>query len=69
VSGKCDVCGKVPQVGRHIRHKATGKWFRRAHVISRTFYPNVQRATLTINGVRKQMNVCTRCLRTAAKTK
>jgi len=29
--------------------------------------PNIQRATLTIEGVRKQLNVCTRCLRTMAK--
>ena len=33
----------------------------------RTWQPNIQRATLLINGQRKQIYICTRCLRTQHK--
>jgi len=68
VAGKCDICGKVPAAGRNIRHQArTSKWVRRAPKTNRSFSPNIQRTTITIGAVRRQINACTRCLRTAAK--
>lgn len=33
----------------------------------RTWRPNIQRATILINGLRKQIHICTRCLRTQHK--
>ena len=33
----------------------------------RTWRPNIQRATILINGLRKQVQICTRCLRTQHK--
>ncbi|MSQ31716.1 MAG: 50S ribosomal protein L28 [Dehalococcoidia bacterium] len=56
---KCDVCGKGTGFGRNVSHS-------NIHT-SRTVKANVQRAALVVNGKTKQMNVCTRCLRTRAK--
>lgn len=67
VAFQCDICSKGTTFGRSIRHKAGGGWFRRAPVTSRTFKPNLQNVTLTVNGLPKRMRVCTRCLRTAHK--
>ena len=69
VAGTCDICNKKPVFGRSIRHKASGKWERRAHKTSRMFRPNIQAATLIIDGVSKRMRVCTRCLRTQVKSR
>ena len=53
---KCALCDVRPQPGHNVSHsnRHTKRWFR----------PNIQRATLTINGRRQRVNVCTRCLRT-----
>mgnify|MGYP001570402502 FL=1 len=59
MSGKCDICGKEPQFGHNVSHSK-----RRTN---RMWMPNIQRATLTVNGVNKQLNVCSRCLRTQQK--
>jgi large subunit ribosomal protein L28 len=42
--------------GKNVSHsnRHTNRWF----------LPNIQRATLTLKGRRRRMNVCTRCLRT-----
>jgi len=51
----CQVCGKKPQVGRRISH---------AHnVTSRRFNPNLQRVHATVEGSRRHIRVCTRCIR------
>ena len=52
---KCEVCGKIPVVGRQVSH---------AHNVSaRRFEPNLQRVRATINGGNRRIRVCTRCLR------
>ncbi len=56
MSQECDVCGKVPSVGRNVSHshKKTPK----------TWSPNVQKVRVkTTNGAVKKMNVCTKCLK------
>ncbi len=63
----CDVCGKGRQAGRHIRHKATGKWTLRAPKKPRWWLANVQRKRVTIDGRMRLVNICTRCLRTLHK--
>lgn len=65
---KCDVCGKGRQFGRHIRHKASGQWKYRAPKKPRSWKANVQRRRMLIGGVRKRVNICTRCIRNTAKT-
>ena len=60
---KCDLCGKLPQFGHNVSHS-------KRHT-KRRFLPNIQRATVNLNGQMKRLNLCTRCLRTqhkAAKT-
>jgi large subunit ribosomal protein L28 len=35
---------------------------------NRRFKPNVQRRKIVVNGVSKRIDMCVRCMRTAAKT-
>ena len=66
----CEVCGKTVRMGHNVRLQARGsKWVRRAPKTARPFFPNVQRATLIVNGVPTKLNICTRCLRTAHKVR
>jgi len=54
MSRKCDICGKKPQFGHKISH---------AHNVSnRRFNPNVHKMRVSIDGVKKRVNVCTSCL-------
>lgn len=59
MSGKCDVCGKTPSFGHNVSFSdnRTNKMWR----------PNIQRAHIMLNGTSKQINICTRCLRTMQK--
>lgn len=59
MAGKCDVCGKTPTFGHNVSHSK-----RRTN---RMFRPNVQRKTLLVGGVKTQVDICTRCLRTMGK--
>ncbi|MSQ15069.1 MAG: 50S ribosomal protein L28 [Dehalococcoidia bacterium] len=59
MAGKCDVCGKGPQFGHNVSHS-------KRHT-NRRWEPNTQKATLSIKGVAKRLNVCTRCIRTSNK--
>jgi large subunit ribosomal protein L28 len=56
---KCDLCGKTPLFGHNVSHSK-----RRTN---RSWTPNIHPATITINGVKKRLNLCTRCLRTQHK--
>ncbi|MDE3077421.1 MAG: 50S ribosomal protein L28 [Chloroflexota bacterium] len=67
MSGKCDVCGKRPQFGQNIQHQHGGGWALRAPRTKRMWRPNIQRHTIQFNGQSVQINICTRCLRTAQK--
>ena len=60
MSGKCDICGKHTVYGHNVSFSK-----RRTN---RLFMPNVHRKKIVINGVAQRVNVCTRCMRTAAKT-
>lgn len=51
----CEICGKGPVSGNRVSHsqrKTRRRWL-----------PNLQRATLFVNGVKKRLRVCSRCLR------
>ncbi|MDQ7029654.1 MAG: 50S ribosomal protein L28 [Ardenticatenia bacterium] len=58
---RCELCGKAPQVGNNVSH-ANNRTKRR-------FYPNIQRKVVYIDGQRRRLKICTRCLRTLGKTK
>ncbi|MFH1454326.1 MAG: 50S ribosomal protein L28 [Armatimonadota bacterium] len=56
---KCEICGKGPATGTAVTHsniKTKRRWL-----------PNLQTATLIIEGQKKKMKVCTRCIRTNKK--
>ena len=55
MSKVCEICGKTVRAGNNVSH---------SHKKTRRMWkPNVQKVFVEINGVRKKMNVCTRCLR------
>lgn len=56
---KCDLCDKIPLYGHNVSHSK-----RRTN---RRSMPNIHPATVIINGESKQLNLCTRCLRTHNK--
>jgi len=57
---KCDICGKGVQFGHNVSHskKAT----------KRQWKPNIQKVTITRDGVAKRMKVCAKCLKTLSKS-
>ena len=65
---RCEVCGKGTVIGRNIRSNVSQGWLLRAPKKSRTFKANVRPATILVEGQPTRVNICTRCLRTLAKT-
>ena len=58
---KCEICGKGPMTGSNISH---------AHnVTKRRWYPNLQKVHAIVDGVRKRVRVCTRCIRSGKVVK
>ena len=57
----CDICGKRRGVGNNVSH---------AHnKTRRTWQPNLQSVNALVDGVRKKLTVCTRCIRSGKVTK
>ena len=56
---KCDICGKSPAFGNAVSHS-------KRHT-NRMWMPNVHPAIIMVNGKKKRMNLCTRCIRTDHK--
>jgi len=56
----CQVCGKGVSYGNNVSHSK-----RRT---SRRWLPNVQKATIAVDGVPVSVRICTRCMRTLQKT-
>ena len=66
----CEICGKKTVHGRSQRHKrgvAGRRWKKRAPATSRLFKPNLQKKTLVIDGTKKQVKICTKCLKRIKK--
>ena len=57
---RCAICGKGPQYGHNVSHS-------KVHT-KRRFMPNLHKARVTIDGRTQTALVCTRCLRTQAKS-
>ena len=55
MSKVCDICGKHAVAGRSISHSH--------RTVARTVKPNIQRVSVVVDGQRKKLNVCTRCLK------
>ncbi len=56
---KCEICGKSKQFGNNVSHSMR-------HT-KRQWRPNIQKTSIIVNGRKKQINICTRCLRTQMK--
>ncbi|MFB0559023.1 MAG: 50S ribosomal protein L28 [Dehalococcoidales bacterium] len=56
---QCDLCGKAPQFGHNVSHS-------KRHT-KRRWVPNIHPVTIIIDGQQKQLNLCTRCLRSQHK--
>ncbi|MCJ7792089.1 MAG: 50S ribosomal protein L28 [Dehalococcoidia bacterium] len=56
---KCEICGKRTQFGHSVSHSK-----RRTN---RKWLPNIHRTTIMVEGSKKKVNICTRCLRTQYK--
>ena len=61
LSGKCEVCGKIPGFGHNVSHSA--------RKTNRMWMPNIQHKTLQLKGdlAPRKHYVCTQCLRTLQK--
>jgi large subunit ribosomal protein L28 len=57
---KCQQCGKGPVAGKNVSHAQNRT--------PRVFAPNIQKAVVMVDGKAKSMRLCTRCIRTHAKT-
>jgi large subunit ribosomal protein L28 len=57
----CEICGKKPSYGNTISH---------AHnVRRRRWNPNLRRIKAVVKGAKKQIRVCTACIRAGRVTK
>ena len=60
MAGKCERCGKTPGFGHNVSHAKNRT--------NRMWMPNIQHKTMMVNGEATKVNICTRCLKTLAKT-
>jgi large subunit ribosomal protein L28 len=58
---RCKICGKGPSFGNVISHANNTR--------RRRWNPNLQRVRAVVDGVRKQIRVCTSCIRSGRVTK
>jgi len=57
----CDICGKKPLVGNNVSH---------AHnKTKKVWQPNLQSVNAVVDGQKRKIKVCTRCIRSGAVTK
>ncbi len=62
----CDNCAKGTVHGRqssHGRGVAGKRWKKRAQKTIRTFKPNLQKASMMLEGKKVQLRLCTECIR------
>lgn len=55
VARRCDICNKGMTTGNNVSHS-------NRHT-RRTWAPNLQTVRVVVNGQRRRLKVCTRCLR------
>ena len=65
---QCVICGKRPVIGHAVTHRGMlkvkgGVGRRTVRVNRRRFLPNLQRATVLLNGVVRRVRVCAACLK------
>jgi len=66
----CYHCGKGVVFGRsHTHHRgvAGGRWKKRAQKTARIFKPNLQHVNIMVEGEKKRVKLCTKCLKRIKK--
>jgi large subunit ribosomal protein L28 len=66
----CEICGKQAFKGRSQQHRrgvAGKRWKKRAQATPRTFKVNLQKKTVIINGEKRQMKLCAKCIKRIKK--
>jgi len=61
MSRVCEICGKGPAAGNTVSHSA--RHTRRVRA------PNLQRVRAVVDGKKKRVRVCTRCIKSGRVTK
>jgi large subunit ribosomal protein L28 len=51
----CEICGKIPTYGHKVSHSHK--------MTNRRWEPNLQNIKIMLNGEKKQVKVCTACIR------
>ena len=64
---KCDVTGKKTIIGAKRKHKHSEGWKFRAQKTSRTWKPNLRKATIVEDGKKKQVRVSVKAYKKLAK--
>jgi large subunit ribosomal protein L28 len=61
VARVCDICGKRRGVGNNVSHSN--------NKTRRTWQPNLQEVRAVVDGARRRIKACTRCIRSGKVTK
>ncbi|MCD6382228.1 MAG: 50S ribosomal protein L28 [Candidatus Hydrothermae bacterium] len=59
MAARCDICGKGVMFGNRVSHANNRT--------RRSWKPNLHKVTVTINGRKRKLKVCTKCLRKIEK--
>ena len=70
----CSICGKGTTTGRKYARRGRAKHLggvgiKTTGVCKRTFKPNLQHVKVLVNGARRKMKVCAKCIRSNKVTK
>ena len=68
MSRKCEICGKATAFGNTISRRGLAKYKggvgrKITGKTKRRFKPNVQKVRAVVNGVKKRVRVCAKCLK------
>ncbi|KKQ95478.1 MAG: 50S ribosomal protein L28 [Candidatus Woesebacteria bacterium GW2011_GWB1_43_14] len=66
----CEICGKSTGIGasqKHRRGVAGKRWKNRVAKTPRVFIPNLQMATIVVDGRKKRVRICAKCLKRRKK--
>lgn len=66
---KCFLCQKGTQTGRHISHKHSGRWQKKAPKKPRVFKVNLHWAKMEVGGALRRVKLCSDCLSRFKKQK
>ncbi len=59
MAARCELCGKGVQFGHHVSHSH--------RLTKRKWRPNLHVVRVMVNGQKKRIKVCTKCLRKVQK--